>query len=68
MKILIKKPELKISSNDCGVWLHFKTKTGLSASLNLPLTKDRQTIVGKALFEWSKEYAEKVPSEGKGWK
>jgi len=68
MKTIIKKPLLKISSNDDGVWLHFKTSKGLNASLNLHLQKDAATIVGQALFDWSKEYAAKFPSKGKGWK
>lgn len=59
MKILIESPELRIDSTQDGVWLHFKTSTGLSAAVNLPVVFGKDgTIVDKAINQWSKEFSE----------
>jgi len=61
MKTIIREPKLKIQSGKDGVWLHFSTGAGRSASLNLhqQLPGD---IIGKILTEWAKEYALKNPA------
>lgn len=57
-KKLIKKPDLKIQSGQDGVWLHFKTSTGLSASINLHVMfGPGGRIFDMAICQWAKEYA-----------
>lgn len=58
LKSLVKKPSLKIQSGQDGVWLHFKTSTGLSAGINLHVMfGDEGRITDKAICQWAKEYA-----------
>lgn len=61
MKTLIKDPKLKIQSGQDGVWLHFSTSAGQHASLNLHM-QQRDSIIGKAITAWAKEYAIKNPA------
>ena len=56
-KTLIKNPQLKIQSDNDGVWLHFKASNGIHASLNIHMMKDDGTIVGQCLTQWAKDYA-----------
>jgi hypothetical protein len=61
MKKLTNNPELTIDSGHDGVWLHFKTKSGKSASVNLHVFCNGGSIIDNAITEWAKDYARENP-------
>ena len=58
-KTVLEQPELKIQSGGDGVWLHFKTNKGCSASINLPNIYGQAggNFVADTIMEWCREFA-----------
>jgi hypothetical protein len=62
MKTIISNPKLEIQSSRDGVWLHFETRNGKCASINLPtfFANDR-SVRDTAIVQWAVEYAHTNP-------